>query len=66
MAKTDGRKRASGAHQFETPYLSAGERRAKEKALRDTVPRVSHAGWKAVKGRCDSVELLSQSNVAHI
>lgn len=59
-------KRAVGAPQADTPYLSAEERRAKGKALRDAVPRVSQAGWKAQKNRRDPVELLSESNAGRL
>ena len=53
MTKEAQRKRPSDAPQTEAPYLSAGERRAKGKALRDKVPRASQAGWKPQKGRRD-------------
>ena len=39
-------------------YRSPAERRAEGKALRDTVSRASHSGWKPPKGRRDPVELL--------
>jgi hypothetical protein len=42
-------------------YLSADERRAEGKALRDAVPRASHGGWEAPKGRHDPIELLLES-----
>ena len=63
-AKTQGKpakpqRNADAAPQVGTPYLSAGDRRAEGKALRDAVPRMSHAGWKLPKGRRDPVELLS-------
>ena len=38
-------------------YLSADERRARGKALRDKVSRGSQAGWKAGNGRRDPVDL---------
>ena len=53
---------AKAAPGMATPYLSAGERRAEGKALRDQVPRDAHAGWKAPKHRRDPVALLSESN----
>ena len=62
MTKVAQRTRPSDAPQTEAPYLSAGERRAKGKALRDKVPRASQAGWKPHKVRRDPVELLSDSN----
>jgi uncharacterized protein (DUF2252 family) len=66
MAKADQRKRASAAPQTDIPYLTADERAAQGKALRDTTPRTSHAGWKPFKGRRDPVELLSESNAGRM
>jgi len=66
MSQADKRKRTSNAPRSDTPYLSAGERRAKGKALRDAAPRESQAGWKAAKGRREPVELLSESNAGRI
>ena len=66
MARTDESKRPRGAQPTKTPYLSAGERRAQGKALRDAVPRQSQAGWKPKKGRRDSVELLIESNAGRV
>ena len=66
MAKDAQRKGASDAPQSGTPYLSAGERRAKGKALRDRVPRASQAGWKPHRGRRDPVALLSESNAGRV
>ena len=66
MAKTDKDKRPSVAQPPEAPYLSAGERRAKGKALRDAVPRQLQAGWKPKKGRRDPVELLIESNAGRV
>jgi uncharacterized protein (DUF2252 family) len=43
-------------------YLSADERRAAGKAMRDAVPRASHGGWKPPKDRLDPIELLNESN----
>ena len=57
---------ASGAARTESTYLSADQRRAKGKALRDAVPRVSQAGWKAPKGRRDPVAIVSESNVGRV
>ena len=50
----------------ERAYASADERRAKGRALRDTVSRTSHAGWKPAKRRRDPIELLSESNVGRM
>ncbi len=66
MAKPSSRKRAASAPSLEGTYVSADERRAQGKALRDAVPRASHAGWKAKKGRRDPVELLSESNAGRL
>jgi uncharacterized protein (DUF2252 family) len=66
MAKTDKRKRASVTPPSATPYLSAGERRVKGAALRDAVPRGSHAGWKAPKGRRDPIDIVNASNVGRV
>jgi len=66
MAKATKRKGAIGAPQREIAYLSADERAAKGKALRDAVPRAAHAGWKPRKGRRDPVELSIASNEGRI
>jgi hypothetical protein len=66
MTKDAQRNRLGRAPQTEVPYLSAGERRAKGKALRDKVPRASQAGWKAQKGRRDPVKLLCDSNAGRV
>ncbi|MFO1397874.1 MAG: DUF2252 domain-containing protein [Burkholderiales bacterium] len=66
MIKNDQRKRPSDALQTEAPYLSAGERRAKGKALRDKVPRASQAGWKPQRVRRDPVKLLDDSNAGRL
>ncbi|MBS0560516.1 MAG: DUF2252 domain-containing protein [Proteobacteria bacterium] len=42
------------------------ERRALGKALRDKVPRESHAGWKAPHGRRDPINLLLESDAGRI
>ncbi len=42
--------------------LALEERRAQGKALRDSVPRVSHGSWKAPKHRRDPINLLRESN----
>jgi uncharacterized protein (DUF2252 family) len=66
MATATNRKRTRRAPESETPYLSAGERRAKGKALRDAMPRASQGGWKPGKGRRDPIELLSESNAGRM
>ena len=62
MAKTGKNERANASSGTATPYTSVEERRAKGKALRDKVPRASHAGWRAPKGRRDPIELLLETN----
>ena len=47
-------------------YISADERRAAGKALRDATPRAAHGGWKSPKNRRDSIELLRESNEGRI
>ena len=47
-------------------YISADERRAEGKALRDATPRVAHGGWKPPKDRRDPIELLHESNEGRI
>jgi uncharacterized protein (DUF2252 family) len=50
----------------QSEYLSADERRAAGKALRDRVPRAAHGGWMAQRDRRDPVELLRESNAGRI
>jgi len=66
MAKADKRNRAGAPPQTAIPSLSAEERRAKGKALRDKVPRASQAGWKPPKGRRDPIEILMESNAGRV
>ena len=47
---------------FPGGYVSADERRAEGKALRDATPRAAQGGWKAPKDRRDPIELLHESN----
>ncbi len=47
-------------------YISADERRAAGKALRDATPRAAHGGWKSPKNRRDPIELLRESNQGRI
>jgi uncharacterized protein (DUF2252 family) len=62
-AKHETAKDTSGAAEA---YISADERRATGKALRDTTPRASHGGWKPPKDRRDPTELLLESNEGRI
>ena len=52
--------------QVDDVYVSADERRAHGRALRDSVPRSSQAGWKPPGDRRDPVELLSESNAGRM
>ena len=62
MPKGDQRRSASRAPQIGSTYLSAEERRARGKALRDSAPRVAQAGWKPPKDRRDPVDIVCESN----
>ena len=66
MAKSDTRRHKNGASQATPPYLTADERIALGRELRNTVPRMSQAGWTPPKDRRDPVELLSDSNEGRI
>jgi uncharacterized protein (DUF2252 family) len=66
MSKPDKRKAAESAHSRPGAHLSAEERRARGRALRDSVPRASQAGWKAGKGRRDPIEILMASNAGRV
>jgi uncharacterized protein (DUF2252 family) len=66
MTKADKNEHRSDVQQREATYLSAGDRRAKGKALRDKVPRASQAGWKSQKGRRDPVEIVVASNAGRL
>jgi uncharacterized protein (DUF2252 family) len=48
------------------PFLSAEQRAAQGKSLRDKAPRSTHAGWHPPKKRRDPVEILSSSNTGRI
>ena len=62
-AKHEPAKHAAGAP---AAYLSADERRAAGKVLRDHTPRAAHGGWKPPKDRRDPVELLREANEGRI
>ena len=59
VAKTRAGRNAPVA---QVTYLSADERRAAGKALRDEAPRASHSEWKPARDRRDPVEILHESN----
>ena len=62
-AKHEPAKDASGAP---AAYLSADERRAAGKGLRDATSRAAHGGWKSPEDRRDPVELLREANEGRI
>lgn len=66
MAKTKNLTSSTPISQTRAAYLSADDRTANGRALREEVPRASHAGWKPEEDRVDPVELLSKSNVGRI
>jgi uncharacterized protein (DUF2252 family) len=47
---------------IEPVFRSRAERLVAGKALRDTVPRESHAGWKPPADRRDPIDVLAESN----
>jgi hypothetical protein len=53
----DGRQGLAGNR-----YLTADERRARGKALRQRAPRQDHGAWEPPEGRRDPVDLSSESN----
>jgi hypothetical protein len=53
---------AKRATEDDLTYLAPDERPAKGQALREAIPRASHAGWKPPKGRHDPIETLTASN----
>jgi hypothetical protein len=66
MPKHAERKAAGRAARPESSYLSADERRARGKALRDAVPSESQAGCKPPKGRRDPVAFVSAANAGRL
>ncbi len=56
----------NNAGAFPGGYISADERRAAGKALRDAAPRAAQGGWKPAKDRRDPIELLHESNESRI
>src|SRR5271166_6851793 len=59
-------KPASAAVGSPSGYVSADERRAAGKALRDAAPRAAHGGWKPPEDRRDPIALLHESNESRI
>ena len=66
MPKGDQRRSATRAPRIDSTYLSADERRAKGKALRDAAPRAAQAGWKPPTGRRDPVDVVRESNTGRL
>src|SRR5512142_2885605 len=66
MARTKTRRPERGPGGAPQTYASADERRGRGRAIRDKVPRASHAGWKPAKGRRDPVELLLETNAGRV
>jgi len=61
MSNSDRRK-----HAHAPAYLSADERRAQGKALRDAAPRAAQAGWKPPEGRRDPVDIVCAGNAGRL
>ena len=66
MGRNDSDGVGNRVRSVESEYRPADERRAEGKALRDTVPRHEHAGWKPARGRRNPVELLLKTNAGRI
>lgn len=66
MTKSDRPTQAALSSHLTTGYLTADQRAAKGRALRDTVPRASQAGWRPTEQRRDPVDLLNESNTGRI
>ena len=62
MRKAPTKKAVEAAVALPQGYVSADERRAAGKALRDAVPRTAQGGWKRPRQRRDPIELLRESN----
>ncbi|MGZ8238377.1 MAG: DUF2252 family protein [Methylobacter sp.] len=67
--KTAGKKKTKKSKSAETkevvqstPFRPRAESLAAGKALREKLPRSSHAAWKAPAGRRDPIEILEESN----
>ena len=66
MATRKTRKAPTPRKAAQPAHATVDERRAQGRALRDTVPRTSHAEWKPAPDRQDPVELLQASNEGRI
>ena len=65
MAKADKTLR-NGESAPASAYLTADERAARGRALRDTVPRSSQSGWTPAPDRRDPVTMLEESNAGRM
>ncbi|MGO4764200.1 DUF2252 domain-containing protein [Cupriavidus sp. 2KB_3] len=66
MTKLDKRQMSTAVPTHPAGYLTADERAAKGRALRDMAPRASQAGWHPPPNRIDPVECLKASNEGRI
>ncbi|SDD82594.1 Uncharacterized conserved protein, DUF2252 family [Cupriavidus sp. YR651] len=66
MNKPEKPRNLATAPQQTTSYLTADERAAQGRSLRDAVPRSSQSGWQPRDDRQDPVELLNESNAGRI
>ncbi|QBY55159.1 DUF2252 domain-containing protein [Cupriavidus oxalaticus] len=67
MNKADKHSRGTESEGYAAgSYLTADERAAKGRLLRDAVPRTSQAGWTPAPDRRDPVTLLKESNSGRI
>jgi len=66
MNKPERLKMAAGSSQAAPGFMSADERAAAGRALRDNTPRTAQAGWKPPVDRRDPVDILTESNEGRI
>jgi len=61
-APMKGKATTAKTGRYEPVMKSRDQRIADGNALRDTVPRKSHAGWKRPAKRRDPIDILKESN----
>ncbi len=66
MRKAPTKKAVEAAVALPQDYVSADDRRAAGKALRDAVPRTAQGGWKPPRQRRDPIEILRESNEGRV
>ncbi|MCP3710070.1 DUF2252 domain-containing protein [Paraburkholderia sp. CNPSo 3274] len=66
MDKAVSRKAAHDASAIAAPYRTPDERSAQGRLIRDSVPRLSQAGWKLPEQRRDVIDLLEESNAGRL